>query len=110
MLGIITPAMIDGITLVMLVALAGALIRIWVLCGKIWDIHNVKDSEGRPVWYSQEKSIEALNEILTRLSVTTDKQCRLLDALVEKIGTLPLTITSELVRGGMLMQNTEHRK
>ena len=101
MLAFITPEMIDGLTLVLLVGLAGALIRIWVLCAKIWDIHNVKDSEGRPVWYSQERSIEALNEILAKLSTTTDKQCRVLDALVDKIGALPLQITSELMRMGL---------
>lgn len=103
---ILTSEMADGIILVTLVALAGALIRVWVLCAKLWEMHNVKDGEGRPVWYGQERSIEALNEILSKLEKTTDKQCRLLDALVGKVGSMSTELTQELLRIGMIQVPT----
>lgn len=99
---IFTPAVMDGIILAILGALVASQVRVWILCSKTWEIHNVRDNEGRPVWYSQERSIEALSEILGELSKTTDKQCRLLDALVEKVSNLPVALTSELLRAGIV--------
>lgn len=98
----ISSEVVTGILLAILVALAGALIRVWVLCAKLWDLHNVRGSDGRPIWYGQEKAIDSLAEVLSKNEIVMNKQCRVLSAMAEKIEQMPSCLVTELLRAGVI--------
>lgn len=98
----LSPELADGIILAVLIALAGSFIRVWVLCAKLWDLHNVRGSDGRPIWYGQEKAIESLAEVLNKNEDVMNKQCRVLSAMANKIENLPMCLVTELLRAGII--------
>jgi hypothetical protein len=103
---VFTPTMMNGVVLAILVALAGALVRVWVLCAKLWDLHNVRGPDGRPIWYGQEKAIESLAAVLDKNDVVMDKQCRVLSLMAEKIEKMPTCLVTELLRAGVIQPVT----
>lgn len=98
----LSPEITDGVILAVLAALAGALIRVWVLCAKLWDLHNVRGNDGRPIWYGSEKAIDSLAEVLAKNDEAMDKQCRVLTAMALKIEQIPMCLVTELLRAGVI--------
>lgn len=102
----LSPELVNGITIAVLVALVGALVRVWILTAKLWDLHNVRGSDGRPIWYGQGKAIESLAEVLRKNDEMNEKQCRVLAAMALKIEQIPMCLVTELLRAGVIKSIT----